>query len=311
MRQDQISEEFVLELLNKVNLKMLGDYKNQATPIKVKCNECEDEINAWMTSLLRGRKPRCSCSRPYETFNKKKIDKFLSQKNLRPIEEYPGATSKPWRMLCLNCNNEIAPALANLKKGQGCRYCNYASRSNYNKNEIDKFLSQKNLRPIEEYPGATSKPWRMLCLNCGNKITPTLENLKKGQGCRYCNVSTKKYDETIGRVYLIHHEKEKVLKIGITNQSGLRLKQYNKDWKLIKYVELPMGKLAYKLEKEVLKQWRLHLGLSIALSSDTKILNIVSGGYTETADESGKDDAIKIINNWIHNGSAKDLEVNR
>ena len=72
-----------------------------------------------------------------------------------------------------------------------------------------------------------------------------------------------------------------------------------------------MGKLAYKLEKEVLKQWRLHLGLSIALSSDTKILNIVAGGYTETADESGKDDAIKVINKWIHNGFAKDLEVNR
>ena len=68
----------------------------------------------------------------------------------------------------------------------------------------------------------------MVCLTCNNEINPSLKNLRIGQGCRFCGPGNKKHDKSIGRVYLLHHKKAKVLKIGITNQSGLRLKRYTK-----------------------------------------------------------------------------------
>jgi len=244
-RKDKISKEFVSELLGKINFEMLEDYKDQATPLKVKCNACGDVVHTRIVNIKQGGKPRCSCS-------------------------------------------------------------NYAK---YNKDEAEKLLLERNLKPLEEYVGNTDKPWRMVCLNCNNEITPTFKNIKKGQGCRYCNHGTKKYDETVARVYLLHHKRGKVLKIGLASQSGSRLKAYNRDWKLIKYVELTAGKLAFKLEKEVLKKWRVDLGLSIAIGSDSDLLDKVAGGYTETADESGKDDALAVINDWVRGGLAKELEV--
>ena len=244
-RKDQISKEQVLDLLKKINFTPLEEYKNQATPFKVKCDICKDEIKTRYVNIKDGGKPRCSCKK-YEVYEKKEINELLLQRSLKPLEEYAGNTNKPWRMVCLNCNNEISP---------------------------------------------------------------TLKNIKFGQGCKYCRKGTKKYDETIGRVYLFHHKDAKVLKVGITNQGGTRLTRYSKDWELIKYVELKTGKLAYKLESEIIKIWRVELKLKIALSSDTKLLQKVAGGYTETASEIGLPDAIKRIDEWINRGDAKDLII--
>lgn len=243
LRKDQISENEVIDLLNKINFSLLEKYKNQATPLKVRCNKCNEELKTRVVNIKNGGHPRCSC--------------------------------------------------LNYKK--------------YNKKETETLLLQKNLKPEEDYPGNTQKPWKMICLNCNNIIAPTLKSIRVGQGCKYCGPGTKKYDETIGRVYLLHNIDAKILKIGITNQSGLRLKKYTKDWILIKYVELNTGKLAYKLEAEILKMWRVGMRLKIALSSDSKLLQKVAGGYTETASEEGLTSAIQIIDKWILRNKAKDL----
>lgn len=244
-RKDQASEEKIFQILKEINFKPIEEYKNQAKLFKGKCLSCGDVVNLRGGNLLVGKKPRCSCQSKYDTYESTKVDNFLFEKKLKPLEEYPGNTNKPWKMICLQCRNNVSP---------------------------------------------------------------TLHNLKKGQGCIYCNHGTKKYDESIARLYLLHHKEEKVLKVGLANSEGNRLKVYNKEWKLIKYVELTSGKEAYKLEKEVLHFWRNNLRLEIAISANNKILNSIAGGYTETADESGKKDALKIIDRWIDEGLAKDLK---
>ena len=242
-RKDQVTNQQVLDLLKKINFTSLEEYKNQATPLKVKCNICGDEVKTRFVNIKDGGKPRCSCKK-YEKYNKKETETLLRQKSLKSLENYPGNTHKPWKMICLNCNNVIAP---------------------------------------------------------------TLKSIRVGQGCKFCGPGTKKYDETIGRVYLLHNIDAKVLKIGITNESGLRLKKYSKDWILIKYVELNTGRLAYELEAEILKIWRVSMGLKIALTSDSELLQKVAGGYTETASEEGLTSAIQRIDEWVLKNKAKDL----
>ena len=148
----------------------------------------------------------------------------------------------------------------------------------------------------------------MLCTVCNNEIKPELYNLKRGQGCWFCADSNKKYDENIGRLYLIHNHKENIIKVGITNESGNRMKKYNQDWKIIRYIQFSKGKTAYKYEKKVLNKWRNDLNLPIALSRDTRLL---MDGYTETANESGLDDAIKIIDKCLFNKEATVVKLDR
>ena len=242
-RKDQISEEKVIELLKKVNFTPLEKYKNQATPFKVRCNTCNEEVKTRIGKIIKGGQPRCSC----------------------------------------------------------------IAYKKYNKEETMTLLRERSLKSIEEYPGNTHKPWRMVCLNCNNIIAPTLKSIRTGQGCKFCGGGTKKYDETIGRVYLLHNIDAKILKIGITNQFGLRLKKYTKDWILIRYIELNTGKLAYELEKEILKIWRVDMGLKIALTQESKLLKKVAGGYTETASDEGLNPAIKRIDKWVSRNKAKNL----
>ena len=49
------------------------------------------------------------------------------------------------------------------------------------------------------------------------------------------------------------------------------------------------------------------MGLKIALTSDSKLLDKVAGGYTETASEEGLTSAIQRIDEWILRNKAKDL----
>jgi hypothetical protein len=242
-RKGAYTQEYVSDLMKKVDFELLEKYKNQSAPIKVRCNICCEVVHTRLMNIIEGGRPRCSCSN-YTKFDKEKTINMLLERGLKPLEEYVGTTNKAWRMVCLECNNEISP---------------------------------------------------------------TLSNIKKGQGCRFCNQGNKKYDDTIGRVYLLHHKKEKVLKIGITNQSGLRLNKYNNDWSLIQYVELPTGRMAYDLEKEILRLWRVDMGLGIAINDTNPILQKASGGYTETANEVGLNKAVDKIYEWIHQGHATDL----
>jgi hypothetical protein len=305
-RKGAYTQEYVSDLMKKVDFELLEKYKNQSAPIKVRCNICCEVVHTRLMNIIEGGRPRCSCSN-YTKFDKEKTINMLLERGLKPLEEYVGNTNKAWRMVCLKCNNEISPTLKNIRRGRRCKFCNRRVFPPFDKEKTINMLLERGLKPLEEYVGTTNKAWRMVCLECNNEISPTLSNIKKGQGCRFCNQGNKKYDDTIGRVYLLHHKKEKVLKIGITNQSGLRLNKYNNDWSLIQYVELPTGRMAYDLEKEILRLWRVDMGLGIAINDTNPILQKASGGYTETANEVGLNKAVDKIYEWIHQGHATDL----
>jgi hypothetical protein len=115
--------------------------------------------------------------------------------DLDPQVPYPGA-NRPWKCICLKCENSCAPTLANVKRGRRCARCFHKRRgekqrgtpapNRLNPDDAVGVMRAAGLNPKVPYPGAR-KPWKSECLKCGDDCAPTLDNVKKrGRGCTSC-----------------------------------------------------------------------------------------------------------------------------
>jgi len=108
-------------------------------------------------------------------------DRIVRERGLVPLEPYPGAEVR-WRCECEKCGREIARMLSVIKTGKtGCPYC---ARTRVHPDDAERILRNAGFEPLEPYPG--SGPWRSRCGTCGRESSPTLPNVRKGTGCRYC-----------------------------------------------------------------------------------------------------------------------------
>lgn len=111
---------------------------------------------------------------------------------MQVLEAFPGP-GVPWRMIHLDCSNQISPRFADLRKAlktnrTGCRHC----KRRLDSEECKKFVEEKmNMKILEPYPGS-DKPWRMTHLECGEEIKTLWPNLQsayknKTKCCKRCN----------------------------------------------------------------------------------------------------------------------------
>ncbi len=106
----------------------------------------------------------------------------MRQAGVEPFGEFPGSM-KPWPSQCDTCGRKVAPAYASIQSGQGaCRYC---SGKDVHPDDRLKLLTERNLRPLTEYPGNLEK-WPCECLGCGRIVTPRWNNLRRWGGCGWC-----------------------------------------------------------------------------------------------------------------------------
>lgn len=215
--------------------------------------------------------------------------KMLANAEAAPLEPYPGSQAKPWRAKCINCSAEITPRLVNIKHSRACKFCRGHGR--HSPESALKVLKTKDLVALGPYPGGIHEPWSCQCTQCGLEVAPRLASLLKGQGgCRRCGM---RYEDAAAIVYLFHHQEFKALKIGITNKHGYRLQKYP-GWDLARVVETETGREAQYLEKLVLRSWRIEMGLKPFLQRT----DMPDKGWTETAHESGLDQAVKILDEF-------------
>lgn len=111
---------------------------------------------------------------------------------LEPLEPYRSTVSR-WKSRCLKCGEEVAPALERLETG--AHPCVYCSGLKTRTSEALAFFNSKGLIPVDPN-GFTnvSKGWDSICSVCGEKVSPSLSSLRRGQGsCRFCaNVKRRK-----------------------------------------------------------------------------------------------------------------------
>jgi hypothetical protein len=216
---------------------------------------------------------------------------LLKSKNLKPLTPYPGY-GKSWELKCLKCGKKVQKSLQNLRVSKsGCIYCSYKGQSKYTTESLLPLLKSKNLKPLTPFPGNISKPWKCECLKCANEVAPAPAALFNGQGG--CYICGRSYKFSPALIYLIHNKNLKTIKIGITNKNAHRLTSYS-GWDQIRLIPFKTGKDALQLESAVLELWRIKLKLPIKLNKR----DLKQGGYTETADEKGLNEAIELMDNW-------------
>jgi len=84
----------------------------------------------------------------------------------------------------LKCEKEVTPTIGSIRNGGGCKYC--APNAPVDPDEAGAAMLAAGLKPLEDYPGVNT-PWRCRCLKCEREVTPTLSNIRRGNGgCKYC-----------------------------------------------------------------------------------------------------------------------------
>lgn len=109
-------------------------------------------------------------------------DKAFAAQNLIPLEPYVNKNQKR-RCKCLTCGRESLVRYAHVRDGGKCAYC---SGKRVDLGEVEELFSLCELVPLEPYVKNT-KPRKCRCSRCGNVVSPSYSNLRKGNGgCAFC-----------------------------------------------------------------------------------------------------------------------------
>ena len=171
----------------------IGRYPGNASkPWKCRCDVCGETVSPTLAKISTGAGCRF-CGAERATKARRVPDKEaiaeMRAAGVEPLETYPGAM-RPWKVRCLTCGKETAPALISVRQGQSaCRYCAarrmVEERIAATKSKSLRLMRKAGFEPIGEYQGVT-RPWKSRCVTCGKTSSPRPKDVNKGHGCRHC-----------------------------------------------------------------------------------------------------------------------------
>lgn len=270
------------------NLLPLEPFIDGRTPWKSRCMLCGAVVQPILHDIRRGYGGcrKCGIKKQALTTRTSNSDaiKVMGIAKLIPIEPYKGS-NRPWKSRCQVCGEVVAPTFSSIKAGASCRICAFermGKAQRLSEDEAVNRMLRAKLQPLEPYVNA-SKPWKSLCLVCGETVNPHLTSITKGGGCFYCAVAGIQMNKP-SYIYLITHSELSAHKIGIGNKrkNRDRLKKFmNRGWEPHKVWEVETGAQALKIEKEVFRVLRKEMNIPSYLSAEQMP---VTGGETETVD---------------------------
>ncbi len=288
-----VSQKKIIEVMKKRKLKPLEPYVNNKAKWKCKCLRCGKIVYPSYSSISNPKKNSTGCfncgmrqaAKSNTTPSEKAVAVMLKSK-LKPLEPYKNSGSQ-WKCKCLICNKILLTSYTSVAYHKtGCRYCNNAKKEIKNRRKDAVTIANKaNLKPLEPYKSVHT-PWRCRCLVCNKIVTPALNQLAKGQGCKYCaprgiNLNVRSY------LYLITNDELEAHKIGIGNERQTFNKSFDrlgkftkKGWKVYRIWNFETGDLAWKIEQKALREVRQELKIPIFLSVEQMGKRL--GGQTET-----------------------------
>ena len=189
----KLDPEIAKSVMIAAGLMPLEPYLNSNTKWKSKCLKCGEIVFPKYTIIKQGDGGCRPCG-----LLKQGLSSRLSHENaaaimfasgIEVLETYPGSKNN-WKSKCLNCGDIIFPKLTDIRQGDGgCKRCGNIKRAKALLNSTDnprKLMLLAQLQPLVDYPG-TSKPWKCICLKCGNDVSPKHKDIKQGDGgCKYC-----------------------------------------------------------------------------------------------------------------------------
>jgi hypothetical protein len=244
-------------------------------PWKCRCATCGRTVSPSLLTVQHGAGIGCKyCSGA--AIHPDDAAAMMCAAHLKPLEPYPG-TLKPWLCLCTVCGKRVSPMLNNIRKGQGCEYC---SRRKVDEADAVKVMRAAGFEPLAPYVAAREK-WPCRCLYCGNEVTPLLNNVSRGVGCKHCAISG--FDPGAPAVVYVMSHPIGSVKVGVcgTGDRNVRIAVHKRNgWEMHQRLRLPTGELAYRVEQAVLARLRGEYQLGPYMSAEM----MPQGGWTETFD---------------------------
>ncbi|TMR87874.1 hypothetical protein [Nonomuraea basaltis] len=264
---------------------MLGTYKNNHTPVELRCNACGHTFErSWKSySLGAVHCPKCDPpppSRP-RTAEDEVRARFLA-KDLLMTGPYQGG-QVPVDAVCLHCGEPCSPRPASLFYQGGCRACGRRAGADKRRTPIDlvrQIFDECGLQFIGPYVDATTKT-AARCRSCRTPVAPKLNQLLNGSGgCRPCGYtkqrgSWKAAHQVPGLLYLIDFDLdgERFRKIGIGKVGSGRLEYWRSTY-LVDVAQVVHASFAacYEAERAIISE----RAPSVSGSTETNRMNTPS-----------------------------------
>jgi hypothetical protein len=163
-------------------------------PWALSCDLCGKETQESLHKLEKRSRPGCAdcCSKSQNRISDKDALSRLAEKQLVPLEKYPGTIGAKWKIKCGLCGDESTTTLNLLASRvySGCADCGLKAvklEGAVTPKQALGRLVKLGLEPLEPYPGHTKTPWRCRCKNCGTEIIKPLNHMEYGSACSTCS----------------------------------------------------------------------------------------------------------------------------
>lgn len=272
-------------------------YRAAVTPWRCLCVECGAIVYPRYNTVQQGRGGCKKCGHR-STGLKRRFDpdeaaELMRSRGLEPQEPYPGSRER-WRCVCKVCGYEFRSTFDSVRQGHGCFACAGRLRGEAQSaaaaGAAVATMLAANLQPLDPY-GKALAPWRCRCLTCGREVTPSLVNVRRGQGgCMWCAPKGMDFSAP-GFVYLVTHPKLGAHKVGIRSAGADRLEEHaRRGWRLHKERYFEITYHALRVEQAILRWWRAELRLPAHLTAE----EMPQWGHTETVSA----DAVSLPDVW-------------
>lgn len=152
-----------------------------------RCQNCKEHGMTTLDSVRAGSGCRnCGYERSAAArrLDSAAAEQIMIARGYRPTARYV-RRNEPWPARCMVCGKSCSPLLQVVRVGDGygCAQCRGLIIGEQSAKAV---MAVAGLEPAERYPGV-HKPWACTCLTCGRAVSPTLANVRRGQGgCRWC-----------------------------------------------------------------------------------------------------------------------------
>lgn len=192
---------------NDRNIKRLGDYKNNKTPIEFKCLVCEFKWKV-APSCVKNMDSGCPNCADRSFVSNDLIDRYLidNKISIRRISSITHS-KRPVELQCLICNYKWVRK--SVSRSKNCFRCaNCARVLPPSDQAIDKYFVDNNINieRIESYINAITKI-NFKCLDCNHIWKAHIRRLKQGHGCPKCAGNAKLSNDYIDS-YLLTNDKK-------------------------------------------------------------------------------------------------------
>lgn len=184
-RNKKTTQQFVEEIKAKnPSIMILGEYQNNKSPIRVKCNTCGHIWAPRAESILNGSGcPRCAGNIKLTDHQFRDRLKTINS-DIEVLDDYLRNNEKV-RVRCRKCGHIWSSRPYSLLNGSGCPEC-----AGLRKKETEEFIHEiKRINPtvrvLGEYRNNRTKIL-VQCDNCGYQWKASPRTLLRGQGCPEC-----------------------------------------------------------------------------------------------------------------------------